>query len=213
MLKGAIFDMDGLMFDTEAVYTASWRRAAAEHGYELDEEKLSALRGGNAASQQIIFEQWYGKDVDFMPIKQACRDYTAEYLDTHDIPIKPGLFELFEALKQKGYIIAVATASRRAVAARWWAKAGVMDYIDTSVCGDEITLAKPSPDIFLKAAKQMKLAPEECIIFEDSFNGIKAAHASGAVTAMVPDLQQPTDEIRELCDYVFTRLDEAIKIL
>ena len=213
MIKAVIFDMDGLMFDTEVVYKIAWTQAAAKRGYHLDDEKHSYLRGSNGVMQKGHFIRWYGGDVPFDEIKADCRAYMVEYLSTHEIPIKAGLFELLNALKEKGYKIAVATGTQRHNAIRWWKKAGVFDYIDVGVGGDEVSKGKPDPEIFLLTVERLGLQAEECMVLEDSFNGIRAEKAAGCSPVMIPDMEQPTEEIRTLCDHVFPSLAEVIFVL
>ncbi len=213
MIKAVIFDMDGLMFDTEVVYKIAWTEAAAKKGYHLDDEKHSYLRGSNGVMQRGHFVRWYGEEVPFDEIKSDCRAYMVEYLSTHEIPIKAGLFELLEELKKRGYKIAVATGTQRHNAIRWWKKAGVYEYIDVGVGGDEVSRGKPDPEIFLKAVEKLGVSAHECIVLEDSFNGIRAAKAAGCSPIMIPDLEQPSDEINALCDHVFASLEQVIGIL
>ena len=211
-MKAAIFDMDGLMFDTEALYNIAWRTAAGKFGYELPDEKMACLRGANATVQIGYFNEWFG-DTPFDEIKQGCRKWMVDYLSSHDIPIKRGLFELLDALKAKDYKIAVATGTTRSNAERWLNKAGVMPYLDGVVGGDEVKYSKPYPDIFLKAAQAMDVPIGECFVLEDSFNGIRAAAAAGATPVMVPDQDAPPKEIIDLCYRVLPSLNEMIELL
>ena len=213
MIKAVIFDMDGLMFDTEVIYKIAWTEAAAKKGYHLSDEQHSYLRGSNGVMQKGHFIKWYGEDVPFDEIKADCRAYMVEYLSSHEIPIKRGLFELLNALKEKGYRIAVATGTQRHNAIRWWKKAGVYDYVDVGVGGDEVLKGKPDPEIFLLTVQRLNLKPEECMVLEDSFNGIRAAKTAGCSPVMIPDLEQPSEEIRNLCDHIFESLDKVIEIL
>lgn len=212
-MRAVIFDMDGLMFDTEVLYDIARRTAACKFGYELSDDKMKFLRGANDSIQIVHFQNWFGEDVPFAEIKNAHRSFMVDYLSSHDIPLKKGLFELLDALKNNKYSIAVATGSIRQNALQWLEKAGALPYLDVVVGGDEVTYGKPHPDIFLVAAQKMGIPIEECFVLEDSFNGIRAAHTAGATPIMIPDQDQPTEEIRSLCYRVLPSMTEMIELL
>lgn len=212
-MRAVIFDMDGLMFDTEVLYNVAWRAAAGKFGYDLPDEKMACLRGANAKVQIGYFKNWFGDNVPFDEIKSDCRARMVGYLSTHDIPIKKGLFELLDALKERDYKMVVATGTTRINADRWLNKAGVMSYLDGVVGGDEVVYSKPHPEIFLKAAELINVPIEECFVLEDSFNGIRAAAAAGATPVIVPDQDAPPQEIVDLCYRVLNDLSEMIALL
>ncbi len=212
-LKAAIFDMDGLMFDTEKVALQSWLEIAKRNHFFLDEDRISHFRGTTAAYIKELFDKWYGAAVDFEEIIRQRQNFVDDYFSKNNIPVKPGLYELLQALKDKKYRIAVATSTSKEHALHQWEETGVLPYLDGFVCGDEVNKSKPDPEIFVKAAQKLGVQPEECIILEDSFHGIEAAHAAGGTVVMVPDLQQPDDRIRAMCDYVFDSLARVVDIL
>ena len=213
MIRGVIMDMDGTMFDTETVYGIGWHRVMAEHGLTLKPEYLAQIRGATAETNRAHFREWYGADVDYDGISHACFVFVQDYLHEHPIPLKPGLFELLDELKRRSIRVAVATATRRERAEFRWDKSGVTPYLDASVCGDEIPVGKPDPRIFLTAMERLGLPPEECLVLEDSFNGVRAGYASGARTVMIPDQDQPTPELRRLCYRVVGDLHAVIDII
>ena len=136
-----------------------------------------------------------------------------KYFEEHEIPIKKGLFELLNALKEKNYKIAIATSTRRSTAHRWWVKAGIEGYPDVTVCGDEVCIGKPDPAIFICALEKLGVKPSQCLVLEDSFNGIRAAKAAGCSPIMIPDQDQPTEDKRAMCDYVFDSLEQVMDLL
>ena len=213
MINGVIFDMDGLMFDTERIYGIYWRQVSAELGYPMDDEKVVYMCGATRDFQVGKFVEWFGEDVPADAIIDGCHDRTREHIAANPIPLKAGLVELLTALRARGIPAAIATGTAREWAEDKLARSGVGDYIDAMVCGDEVAACKPDPEIFLRAAEAIGVPPQECIVLEDSFNGIIAAHAAGAQPIMIPDTMQPTDEIRALCAHVLTRLDEVINLL
>lgn len=198
MIEGAVFDMDGLMFDTERLSMDAWSAALAEFGYTYTDELGKSIRGRNDRDIHAVLSKTYGEDTPCLEIHQRTWDKMEHRLATEGVPEKPGLHELLEWLKQKGIPCALATSSHRAKAERRCRASGVWEYFSTVICGDMITHSKPAPDIFLKAAEGIGARPENCLVFEDSFNGVRAGHAGGLITIMVPDLDQPTPEICEL---------------
>ncbi len=215
MVQGVLFDMDGLMFDTESVYTIYWQEMVKEKGYPpLDSDMLNKLRGATPEQHRSNLFKWYGADAETSnDIIFGCYERVAKHLVTHDIAEKAGLRALLDALRKKGIPAALATGTHRDRTEAILAKTGLREHFSGIVCGDEVTLGKPNPEIFLRAAATLGLSPENCIVLEDSFNGIRAAHAAGAQPVMVPDLAQPTEEIRALCAHVFETLDEVIALL
>ena len=213
MVKGVIFDMDGLMFDSEQIYARFWRETSARYGYPIKEEHLTFLRGAIRDFQVKKFTEWFGPQVPALDIITDSLQATATHLLTYPIPHKPGLEALLTTLRDRGIPAAVATSSRRAKVDRILEREGVRPFFAQVVCGDEVPRGKPDPAIFLKAAEKLGVPPKECFVLEDSFNGIRAAHAAGAMPIMVPDMDKPTPEITALCTHVVERLDDVIPLL
>lgn len=213
MVKGVIFDMDGLMFDTERIYGIYWRQVSAELGYPMDDELVKAMCGAVRDFQTKTIRARLGAQVPAEDIVDECKRRTRAYIADHPLPFKAGLTELLSALRERGIPAAVATGTPREPAEDMLVRSGVAPFIDAMVCGDEVAACKPDPEIFLKAAELIGVAPQDCLVLEDSFNGIIAAHAAGAQPIMIPDTMQPTDEIRALCAHVLTRLDEVIDLV
>ncbi len=213
MIKGVIFDMDGLMFDTERIYGIYWRKVSAELGYPMDDELVTAMCGATRDFQIKKITERFGDTAPAGEIIDECMRRTRAHIATHPIVFKAGLVELLTVLRERSIPVAVATGTRRASADDMIARAELSAYVDAMVCGDEVTACKPDPEIFLKAAALIGVPPQDCVVLEDSFNGIIAAHAAGAQPIMIPDTMQPTDEIRALCAHVLSRLDEVIGLL
>lgn len=213
MIKGVIFDMDGLMFDTERIYGIYWREVSRELGYPMDDELVACMCGATRDFQIRKFVERFGEDVPADDIIEGCHERTRAHVAANPIPLKAGLIELLTALRERGIPAVIATGTARAWADDKLARSGVAEFFDAMVCGDEVAACKPDPEIFLKAAELIGVPPQDCVVLEDSFNGILAAHAAGAQPIMIPDTTQPTDEIRVLCAHVLTRLDEVIELL
>lgn len=211
MLKGAIFDMDGLLFDTERLYRDMWVVLAKEYGQIPDPEFPKAVCGSNGEHMRDIIRQYY-PDIDAASFQQACIDRVAAQLEK-DVPLKPGLFEMLETVKNNGLRVAVASSSPMEVIQNNLKNAGAAGYFDAIISGTEVPAGKPAPDIFLISAEKLGLKPEECYVFEDSSNGIRAGAAAGCTTIMIPDLTEPTDELRTLCAAIYPSLDAAAQAL
>lgn len=209
MKKGAIFDMDGLMFDTERLYGESWMVMAEQFGQVPDPEFHKAAAGTAGETMRALIHRYY-PDVDAQQLMDAVY-HRVQALTAVEIPEKPGLRKILKGLKAHGLKLAVASSSPQATIERNLRTAGVMEYFDAVVSSihPDIKDGKPSPDVFLFAARQIGIPPEDCYVFEDSLNGIRAGYAAGAVSVMIPDTMEPTEEIRRLC-HVFPDLGAAM---
>ena len=197
---GALFDMDGLVLDTEKVYHKVWKAAGKAYGYDVTEEMVSSLMGGGYDNTKAMFERIFGKDFPFDKVRKLRTEMLEEVFRKEPPEVKPGFKELISCLKETGRKTALATSTERERAMRLLVSAGIPeDTFDETVCGDEVSESKPNPEIFLKAAKKIDVPISKCLVFEDSFNGIRAANAAGAMPIMVPDTVFPTEEIKNLC--------------
>ena len=196
MLKGAIFDMDGLMFDTEQIWQKNWNKTAEEMGITLPEEFKFNICGTSGRLMNSVIEKYYGV-ADGAPIaakvKQMVHDDLVDFT-----PEKPGIHEILEFFRQKGVRMAVASSSTEEVIRRNLQNTNTSHYIEAIVSGAGMKNGKPAPDIFLKAADMLGIDPKECYVFEDAFNVVTAGYNAGCRTIMVPDMSQPTDEIRTM---------------
>ena len=211
MISGAIFDMDGTMFDTERLSMEGWFSGCHSLGIPLTREQFLLFRGHSVAENDRLFHGWFGADAPYYEVRALRDRYIRDYISTHGIPIKPGLFELLDALKDLGIRCCIATGTARKAAEVYWEKSGVLPWFEAAICGDEVVKCKPDPEIFLRAAGKLGLQPEECVIFEDSPNGIQAAAASGSRLIVIPDLDEPDEDMRDACDAICPTLADAIE--
>lgn len=213
MIKGAVFDMDGLMFDSERLVYEIWQSMLDEIGLEYNIDIYKNTVGLRADNTEKYYKSIYGKDFDYAALKAKSRQLFYERVERDGVPVKKGLFELLEYLKTQNIKISLATSTSSQTALKLLKMAKVYDYFDAFVCGDDVKNGKPHPEVFLTAAERLKLAPESCAAFEDSINGIKSASAAGMKTVMVPDFLQPTDEVLSLIDFICEDLSQAIKYI
>ena len=212
MVKGAVFDMDGLMIDSERIVFENWVEIMARRGYKFGRDIFCRVIGMRRAETEHTLQGIYGDDFPFLDIAEESH-YMFIDKTKDGMPVKEGLFEIIEFLKQRGVPLAVATSTRRPSAERALRLAGVIDKFDAIICGEDVTRGKPDPEIFLTAAERIGVKPSECAVFEDSINGVRAAHSAGMLTVMVPDMQQPPDELLPMVDILCGSLLDAISYL
>ena len=200
-----IFDMDGVIFDSERAVTEAYKRLAPKYGLSDIEQACLESIGATYERTREIFLSYHGRDLDY----DAYREEVRQELSKKDFDIKPGVFELFDWLKDKGIPAALASSTRTVSVYRMLDSAGLTDRFKAIVCGDTVTHSKPHPEIFLKAAQELGAEPSDCYVIEDSFNGIRAAHAAGMHPIMVPDMLRPDEEIRALAEVVLPSLFEV----
>lgn len=202
-IRAVIFDQDGVMFDTERMSSKAWNKAGEELGIEVEESFLCTIRGMNYQDATARFEEKYGsRGIDYEELRRRKKEYFTAMRRELPLPVKPGLYELLAYLKEQGYQIALATGSTKEYSLSNLEEAGVAQYFAYIISGDMVEHAKPSPDIFLKSAEVLGEKPENCLVLEDSLNGVEAGIRGGFVTVMVPDMTQPDETLRGRVDAV-----------
>ncbi len=213
MIRGIIFDMDGLMFDTERLVVRALTDIGTEEGLDIDMDLILSCIGVNEKSCEKLFKAKFGEDFEYSHITRKRIDRVASMIRENGIPVKKGLRELLDYAKEQGYKVTVATSTSRDKARWYFEMAGIGDCFGEIVSGDMVTHSKPHPEPFLRAAELLHLPPQECLALEDSFNGIRAARGADMPAVMIPDLKQPDDEIRGLASWVKEDLTQVIRIL
>ncbi len=208
-----LFDIDGLMLDTERMALAAWKKALAERGYTLDEASALRLLGLTVQDTAEILESIFGVG---WPYKEVYARRMAMYdndIETNGIPIKPGLMELLDFLEGHQVAKGVVSSTPCRFAARKLALAGIERRFQTVICADMAARGKPAPDLFFEASRQMNFPPRQCVVLEDSDAGIIAAHEAGMLPVMIPDMKDPAPEVRALAYRVLPSLVEVIPLL
>ena len=212
-MEAVIFDMDGVIFDSERLVYEGWKALSVKYGFDnLDEIYMKCI-GVNSATCRQIYLDFYGEDFPYDKYRQErSDDYHARYSGGR-LPMKAGVEELLKYLKETGYTIAIASSTRSALVKEQIEDAGLMKYFDVIVGGDQVKKSKPEPDIFLKAAELLGVKPENAYVIEDSYNGIRAAKSAHMRPIMVPDMVQPDEEMLDKAWKICDSLKDIITLI
>ncbi len=202
-----IFDMDGLLLDTEPIYRMAWQKAASDLGYTISDDFYLNLIGRNNNDAEAILAETFRDDFSLPEFRTTWVRYWHDYVQKNGIPQKPGASELVNLLEKHGIPRALATSADRKEAIMSLGE--LKNSFNTIITGDQIKKSKPSPDIFITAARRLQIPPERCLVLEDSEVGIKAAHSAGMTSIMVPDLKQPSKEVDSMVYCICSSLYEV----
>lgn len=212
-IKALVFDMDGLIFDSERVVQRAWNIAGCEMGYGNIGEHIYNTLGMNVVSRKQYFLTHIDPKFQHEEFTARTRVVFREIVESEGLAMKPGAKELIMLGKEKGYRLAVATSSRRDYASRLLKEAGVYEYFDGFVFGDMVNHSKPDPEIYEKVCKTIGVLPQESVAFEDAPAGIRSAAAAGLQVVAVPDLVQPPKELEEMIWMKLETLKEMVEYL
>ena len=209
MIKAVIFDMDGLMIDSERVTFEGYQHILSKMGKTITEDFYITLLGKPIKG---IFQRFYDVYGNDFPIESVITDvhrYMAERFETEGVPLKTGLVELLKYCREKGYRTIVATSSNRNRVDTILKSADIEQYFDDSICGDEVTKGKPDPEVFLKSCMKLGVNTDEAVVLEDSEAGIQASYAAGIKVICVPDMKQPEPEYAQKTFMIVTDLNKV----
>jgi HAD superfamily hydrolase (TIGR01509 family) len=191
--KAVLFDMDGVILDTEPSSLAGWRYAAAAQGFDLTREVFNSIVGTNVDGAKERLLSVFGSGFDYGAARVARSEYIRGYRNEHGVPLKKGVIELLDRLDVLKIPRCVATSTNRDRAVEQLDDAGLTKRFNAVIGGDSVTHGKPHPEIYLKAAAGMGVPPEDCFAVEDSRNGVESAYRAGTKVILVPDLQEPDE--------------------
>lgn len=213
MVSGIIFDMDGVLIDSERQSNEGWLWAAGQLGVDMPMWLIDSFKGAPAELCCKFFDDYYKGVIDYWEAKELRTQHVYKIRETEGIPVKKGVKDIFEYIRNNGLKCAVATSTRRESAEKTLHEIGVWDYLDAVVYGDEVERGKPEPDIFLRAAKVIGVNPSEAVVVEDSINGIKAGYAADMRVVHIPDTIAIDDDIRKLTYMVCADLNGLIDVV
>ena len=208
-----VFDMDGVIFDSERCVFECWIEIADKYGIKDIEKNFLACTGTTMSRTREIMMEAYGADFPYDDFAHEASVIFHEKYDNGNLPIKVGVFELLDYLKEQGKKIALATSTRRQTVLYQLEQAGILKYFDEIITGDMVTKSKPDPEIYLMACEKIYVKPQNAFAIEDSYNGIRSAHAGGLRAIMVPDLLSANEEMKELSEVVLNSLNDVITYL
>ena len=214
-IQGAIFDMDGLLLDTEAQSMLAWPEVGITMGYTVTREMILAIMGCNYPTGERIMKGFLGEDLDYAKLYHRSCDRIFERMREQNMPLRPYAREILENLRNSGCTLALATSTNRDLARTEMKEAGLLEYFQVFCFGDEVMHGKPAPDIFFLAAERLGLRPEQCAVLEDSPNGILAALSAGMTGLWIPDqiTAEMRPDIEEKATRTFPTLKEASEYL
>ena len=211
-VKAVIFDMDGVLQDSETISDITWEMAAKEFGFESKPEALQACRGCNRSDIEAKLKDFYGKDFDSHSYLNRTGELFHQIEAEKGIPLMHYAKEILEYLKPK-YKLALASSTRGESVRRQMKAGGLIDFFESLTTGDMVVHSKPEPEIYLKAAESIGVRPENCIAVEDSPNGVKSGYAAGMRVIMVPDKIQPDENLKKMCWKICNTLEEVKEVL
>lgn len=212
-MKAVIFDMDGVLFDTERLSINAWDYAGGKMNIRRTGDMVFKTLGVNVRTVNRILKEEYGESFSIELFRTYCNEYMNKYFAQNKVPVKDGLYHILKYLKSNHFKIALASSSSEKTVLRNLESAEITEYFDVIVCGDMVEKSKPAPDIYLKASALLGISPVECYAVEDSRNGLLSAGNAGCKVIMVPDLWQGDTETDSIIYAKCTDLDEVIGVI
>jgi beta-phosphoglucomutase-like phosphatase (HAD superfamily) len=206
MNRAVIFDMDGLLLDSERPYRDAWLAASSKHGYPLTESVYLQAVGRDDRDTREIFQAHFGEQYPFEQICSDVRDIMDQLAGKAGHTLKEGVLDLLKYLARRSIPCAVATSTAREKALARLGQVNILQYLQEVSGGDEVVKGKPEPDLYLLAAKKLGMVPAHCLVFEDSAPGARAAHRSGMKVVVIPDLMEPPEDVRGFAMDIFSSL-------
>jgi len=211
--KAILFDMDGTLFNSEYIAKLAWMEYGRLNNLPITDEFYLTLIGRSRQSAKVMFNKYMPAHFNEDEAYAYAKEYTTKYKSIHGPLPKTDLHRLFKICKDKGYKLAIVSSSARSTIDFNLSFENLSEYFDILVDGNMVSNGKPAPDIYLYAANQLNIDPSECLVVEDSKNGILSGNAAGMDVVMVIDMVQPDEEIRKCCLKIMDHLDEILEII
>lgn len=205
--KAVLFDMDGVLLDTEKVCKVTWTLAAKEYNLKNIDEAFYKCVGTNRHDTELILKNYLDGKVAPEVFRERTSELFYDVEKNQGLDLKPFVVKCLTELKNAGFRLSVASSTRGESVRRQLKNAGIIDFFETLTTGELVEHSKPAPDIYLKAAESLSLKPDDCVAVEDSPNGVRAAVAAGIKCVMVPDLIQPDDEMKRIAWKILPSLE------
>ena len=212
-IEAVLFDMDGVIFDTERVYLEHWMQIFEKYGYEMKKEIYTSVMGTGRENVMRVFKEIYGDDLPIVQMYKEKDELLVQAVEEGQVPMKPGAKEILNFLRENNFKTALATSAKRDRTNMQLKMGKIESEFDAVVCGDDITNSKPDPERFLKVAQKLSISSRNCIVVEDSSAGIKAAYSAKMMGLHVEDLKKADEEILEYCHKSFKNLFEIKEYL
>lgn len=210
LLELVIFDMDGLMFDTEKILLEAWVKTGEDSGYPITKEIILETIGRNVVDTELIYKRYFGDNFPYKELYEKTHICVDNIIEKKGVPIKEGLLELLKHLDKKGFKKAVATSNSRDKVKKLLSNANIIDRFDYVLCGDEISRGKPEPEIFLTVCEKLDIHPNNALVIEDSEMGLLASYKAGIKCILVPDVKLPSKENEFLA---YAKLKSLIEVM
>ena len=213
MIKAVISDMDGVMLDSEKLYVHFWCEAGRFYGFPMEPKHALGIRSMGRPFAIAKLRGWFGASFDYDRVRAKRVELMNAHIAEHGIEAKPGADKLLRWLKENGYHVGLATATAPKLAMGYLERVGLLGYFDEICSARQVPHGKPAPDIYRFAANRLGVAPEDCIALEDSPNGVRSAASAGCKTVLVPDMDDPGEELKELLYAKADDLEAVIELL
>lgn len=211
--RAFIFDMDGLMLDSERVTNQAWQRASADFGYDMSDEVARESVGSSPPVAEVIYKKHLGPEFPYHEVRKTKTKYFQESIKNEGLQLKAGLLELLDLLESRGLRKAVASSTSQPAVNQRLAMTGLLPRFDVVVAGNDVSHLKPAPDIFLEAARRLNVTAQQCLVVEDTPYGVVAAVGAKMPVILVPDLAPIPDQLGQLTVGVFPSLVEVRQFL